>query len=228
MIKAIAFDLDNTLIDFGTFKKETAKAAAKAMVAHGLNADEQDVYAKIWNTYDSKGIEYQKTFSDVLLGYGLEENVFERIQQAAITAYLKTKFEVLRPYHDVKWILMKLKAKGLILGIITDAPRNKAWQRLVITGLDSSFDLVITHDDTMATKPNPTPFNLFLKKTSLKSEDVLFVGDNPERDVKGAKAVGMKTALAEYGWHLNKDSKEEPNFRIKSILELEKIVNVDI
>ena len=44
---------------------------------------------------------------------------------------------------------LKIKRKGLKLGIVTDAPRNKAWQRLVITNLENEFDFVITHDDTM-------------------------------------------------------------------------------
>jgi len=37
MFKAILFDLDNTLIDFLTFKKETAKAAAKAIIKQGMH-----------------------------------------------------------------------------------------------------------------------------------------------------------------------------------------------
>ncbi len=62
MFKAILFDLDNTLLDFLTFKKETAKAAAKAMIKQGLPATEIEVYGKIFSVYDEKGIEYQKTF----------------------------------------------------------------------------------------------------------------------------------------------------------------------
>lgn len=220
MIKAVAFDLDNTLIDFSTFKEKTSRAAADAMLEHGLRAKPDELYRKIWAVYEAKGIEYQKTFSDVLSEYELEPNDFERIQQAAISAYLKTKFDVLRPYPQVRKTLETLKRRGMILGIITDAPRNKAWQRLVITGLWDLFDVVVTHDDTKEFKPSASPFKLFLKKTRLKPEEVLFVGDNPERDVKGAKAAGMKTALAGYGWHLNKDSREKADFHLKSFREL--------
>jgi len=98
MVKAVLFDLDNTLIDFLTFKKETAKAAAKAMVAHGLKMSETEAYGKIFSVYDEKGIEYQKTFFEVLKPLNLDINEAEKIQQAAIIAYLKRKFEVLRTY----------------------------------------------------------------------------------------------------------------------------------
>jgi len=205
MIKAVLFDLDNTLIDFLTFKKETAKAAAHAMVKQGLPTDEIHAYGLIFSVYDEKGIEHQKTFYEVVKPFGLPVDDAERIQQAAIAAYLKRKFEVLRTYPDVKATLMKLRRKGLKLGIVTDAPRNKAWQRLVLTGLEKEFDVVITHDDTLELKPHPSPFSLALKRLGLLPGACLFVGDNPDRDIKGAKEVGMRTCWARYG-SLRKES----------------------
>lgn len=215
MFKAILFDLDNTLIDFLTFKKETAKVAAKAMVKQGLPLSEVEAYGKIFSVYDDKGIEYQKTFYEVIKPLNLEVNLAEKIQQAAISAYLQKKFEVLRPYSMVKPTLRKLREKGLKSGVISDAPRNKAWQRLVITGLENEFDLVITHDDTKEFKPSPSPFYLALKKLNLLAPACLFVGDNPNRDIKGAKAVGMATCLAKYGtW--------SPGSTVKADFEIEK------
>ena len=203
MFKAILFDLDNTLINFLEFKIETAKAAAKAMVANGLPATEVEAYGKIFTVYDEKGIEYQKTFSDVVKQYGLEINLAERVQQAAILAYLQKKFEVLRTYPIVKPTLATLR-EDYKLGVVTDAPRNKAWQRLIITGLCDYFEVVITLDDTLAFKPSPGGFNLALKKLNLAAPECLFVGDNPERDIKGAQELGMKTVLAKYGWNKRK------------------------
>src|SRR3989338_3810089 len=89
VISAVLFDLDNTLIDFLTFKKETAKAAAKAMVTQGFPLNEIETYGKIFSVYDEKGVEYQKTFHDVIKPLKLEINKAEKIQQAAITAYLQ-------------------------------------------------------------------------------------------------------------------------------------------
>lgn len=198
MLKAILFDLDNTLINFLHFKMETAKAAASAMVRHGLPATEIQAYGKIFSVYDEKGIEYQKTFYEVVKQYDLEINLAERIQQAAILAYLHKKFEVLQPYPIVRPTLTRLAGKYK-LGIVTDAPRNKAWQRLILTGLYDHFDFVITHDDTQERKPHPSVFSLALKKLGVLPGAVLFVGDNPERDIKGAREAGMRTCLARYG-----------------------------
>ncbi|MFH1685718.1 MAG: TIGR02253 family HAD-type hydrolase [Candidatus Micrarchaeota archaeon] len=218
MIKAILFDLDNTLIDFLTFKKESAKAAAMAMVEQGLEIDAITAFGKIFSVYDEKGIEYQKTFFEVIKPFNLEINKAERIQQAAIQAYLRKKFETLKPYPLVKPVLAKLRKKYKI-GIVTDAPRNKAWQRLIISGLENEFDFVITHDDTMKIKPNPSPFYLALEKLNLLAPACLFVGDNPDRDIKGAKELGMMTCWARYG-SMRKNS--DADIEIDSIGELVK------
>jgi HAD superfamily hydrolase (TIGR02253 family) len=224
MLKAVLFDLDNTLLDFMTFKIETAKAASKAMVKQGLPMDELQAYGKIFSVYEEKGIEYQKTFHDVIAPLNLEINSAERIQQAAIIAYLKRKFEVLRPYPMVKPTLNALRAKGLKLGIVTDAPRNKAWQRLVITGLEHEFDFVITLDDTKERKPHPSPFFMALEKLNLLPQACLFVGDNPGRDIAGAREVGMRTCFARYG-AIGKKSEPKSDYEISRFEELRVLVS---
>ncbi|HSB47158.1 MAG TPA: HAD-IA family hydrolase [Candidatus Bilamarchaeum sp.] len=222
MLKAILFDLDNTLINFLHFKVETAKAAAAAMVKHGLPATELQAYGKIFSVYDERGIEYQKTFYEVVKPFGLEINQAERIQQAAILAYLETKFRVLRSYPSVRPALSRLAGKYK-LGIVTDAPRNKAWQRLILTGLHDAFDFVVTHEDTMENKPHPSVFNLALKKLGVLPEAVLFVGDNSERDILGARDAGMKTCLAKYG-AMGRRSDVKADFEIGKFEDLLKVV----
>jgi putative hydrolase of the HAD superfamily len=223
MLSAILFDLDNTLINFLNFKVETAKAAAKAMVAHGLPLTEIEAYGRIFSVYDEKGIEYQKTFHDVVEPFGLDVNKAERIQQAGILAYLHKKFEVLRPYPLVRPTLAQLKKYKL--GVVTDAPRNKAWQRLVLTGLEDEFDIVVTKEDALAEKPHPSPFNLALQKLEVAPSACLFVGDNPDRDIKGARDVGMRTCLAKYGlW--NKKGQTKADFEIERFEDLLKVIKL--
>ena len=222
-LKAIFFDLDSTLIDFMYFKKETAKAAAKAMVKKGLPATESKVYKRIFEIYDEYGIEYQKTFYQIIRPYNLEVGKAERIQQTAIVAYLKRKFEVLRTYPSVKPILKKLK-KGYKLAIVTDAPRNKAWQRLVLCGLDDIFDVVVTTDDARKKKPHRAPFEMALKKLKIKPSEALFVGDNVDRDMLGAKRIGMKTCLAKYGVERKTTKKMKTDYTIKEFKEISRVV----
>lgn len=199
MLEAVLFDLDMTLVDFISFKQQTARAAAKAMVEHGLPASESEAYSHIFFVYDAHGMEYEKTYYQVLKTFGLEINKAERIQQAAIVAHQKVMMDALRTYPMVLPTLAELRAMRLRLGLVTDGPRNKVWKRLVITGLASEFPVVVTHTDTMEFKPDPSPFLLAVEMLDVPAERILFVGDDRSRDIRGAKEVGMLTCHAKYG-----------------------------
>ena len=125
MLKAVLFDLDNTLLDFSGFKRETALAAAKAMRKAGIQENEETLYKKIFQIYEKRGIEYQNTFSDIANEYAANAHYFERAVQAAIIAYQKKKYDVIKPHPSVVKVLNSLKKKYK-LAIVTDAPRDKA------------------------------------------------------------------------------------------------------
>ncbi len=67
MIKAVIFDLDNTLLDFQKMKEYGVRAAIGAMVEAGLDCDEEDAYGHIFEIYHKKGWEYQLIFDDFLI-----------------------------------------------------------------------------------------------------------------------------------------------------------------
>lgn len=222
-ITAVLFDLDNTLLDFWSFKQKAGRAAAKAMVRKGLPEKEKAIYRKIFEVYDEYGVEYQKTFYRVIHPYGLEVGKAERIQQAAIVAYLRSKFNSLKPYPGVTSTLRELKKRAKI-GIVTDAPRNKAWMRLVVSRLDNLFETVVSVDDTNVKKPHRAPFESALRRMGIEAKDALFVGDNNDRDMLGAKNLGMKVCLAKYGEKFKRKEKVKLDYEIKSFRELLEIV----
>jgi HAD superfamily hydrolase (TIGR02253 family) len=222
MIKGILFDMDNTLLDFMYYKRETAKATAKAMIRKGLPAKQNKIYKRIFEIYEEKGIEYQKTCYDVVKPYNLEINLAEKIQHAGIVAYIRKKYQVIKPYPGVKKTLKKLKEKNLKMGIVSDAPRNKIWDRLIISGLEDEFEVVVSHSDTLNYKPHPSSFQLALKKIKLKPHEVLFLGDNPNRDIRGAKKIGMKTCLAKYGQEFKGNDKAD--YEIEEFKDLLNII----
>jgi len=224
MLKAILFDLDNTLIDFLSFKQETAKAVATELKRHGWKLSEKETYDKIFKIYQEKGIEYQKTFADLVYGEKYEGNEAEKLQQAAIIAYSRKKYLMLKPYDGVIEMLKELKKKYK-LAVLTDAPRNKAWQRLVLAGLENYFDEVGTYHDTKEHKPSKTPFLRMCERLNVEPSKCLFVGDNPSRDIKGAKEVGMKTAWAKYGHVGQYIGYSEPNKKDEKLADfvLEKL-----
>ncbi|MCX6165348.1 MAG: TIGR02253 family HAD-type hydrolase [Ignavibacteriae bacterium] len=197
MIKAIIFDLDNTLVDFMLLKERAIEGAIHSMLDAGLNLSAEEANKKIREVYKKEGIEYQQIFDQLSLDlYG---KVDHKIVSAGIVAYRTAREAALKPYPKVFPTLIELIKMGIKLAVVSDAPSKEAWLRLSYINFHHLFDVVITYDDTFVKKPSPAPFNLALQKLNLKPEECLMIGDWAERDMVGAKAVGMKTVFARYG-----------------------------
>ncbi len=221
MIKAIVFDLDNTLMDFLKMKTISCREALSAMIDSGLEIDEKTAMKKLFELYDEYGIEFHEAFQ-VFLKKEIGR-IDWKILASGINAYRRVKESFLGPYPHVKRTLLKLRERGLKLGIVSDAPKLKAWLRLTGIGLADYFDCVLTVDDVKGKeKPHPLPFNEIMKKLKMKPEEVIFIGDNPSRDIKGANKVGMHTVLAKYGqWKTQGKTKmEKADYEISDISEL--------
>jgi putative hydrolase of the HAD superfamily len=95
--------------------------------------------------------------------------------------------------------LLELAKRGIRLGVVSDAPRLQVWLRLCGLGLQHVFDAVVTFDDTGERKPAPAPFREVLRRLGVDPHEALMIGDWAERDVVGAKSLGMKTVFARYG-----------------------------
>jgi HAD superfamily hydrolase (TIGR01509 family) len=61
--------------------------------------------------------------------------------------------------------------------------------------LSAHFSFVLDSYHVGSCKPNPAIFNLAVEKCSSTSKEICFVGDNLEKDIAPAKALGMKTIL---------------------------------
>src|SRR4030066_1581542 len=98
MIKAIIFDLDNTLIDFMRMKKLSCEAAMDAMISAGLEIEKKKGLKIMFDLYFQYGLEYQKIFQVFLrkvlgrIDYG--------IMASGIVAYKRVKEGLLYPYPN--------------------------------------------------------------------------------------------------------------------------------
>ena len=62
MIKAVIFDLDNTLLDFMKMKEMSVNSALRGMAEAGLVFDFAKSKKRIFEIYEDKGWEYQEVF----------------------------------------------------------------------------------------------------------------------------------------------------------------------
>jgi HAD superfamily hydrolase (TIGR01549 family) len=197
MIRAVIFDLDNTLTDFMKMKRAAIDAAVDGMLDAGLTLPREDVAARIYRVYDREGIEYQQVF-DIFLKEALGQ-IDYKILSSAIVSYRRARDSYLVLYPHVNLTLLELLKRGLKLAVVSDAPRLQAWMRLAQLQLQHLFDTVVAFEDTGERKPSPKPFQRAIEMLAIEPAEAIMVGDWPERDMAGAAKVGIRTAFARYG-----------------------------
>lgn len=216
-IRAVLFDLDNTLIDFVS-AQVGACSAVVSRLGRGNKLDLLDMFVRSRGQYESHAI-----IADYMAKLGtFDPDLFFECCEA----YDCTKNELTKPYEGIAELLAALKGRGIMLGIVTNARRVNAEIRLERTGLKKYFDAIVTADDTERVKPDPHQLLIALGRMGIKPDEALFVGDSIQRDIKAAKKIGMATAYAKYGdCNFFEERDESPDYVLDSPLDLLGIID---
>lgn len=227
-IKAVIFDMDNTLFDF-----VDAKMKACEKVSSSLGTDDGSELFKYF-LRDGVGFEDLECIADYLRDKRIyEESTYKR----CCDIYEKAKLRNIETYDGVEETLRFLKEKGYKLGLVTNADRKNLDARLKKTNLICFFDITVSSEETGEVKPNLSPLILALKNLELEAKEVLKVGDSLKRDISPANELGMVTAYAEYGdrnigegeGNRNPDKKGDlkPDLTLRDIRDLTKLFKSD-
>ncbi len=221
MIKAIIFDFDNTLMDFMKMKRAAVEAAVDAMIDAGLTYQKAEMVEKVYHVYNKEGIEDQAIFDKVLTReFG---KIDYKILASGIIGYRRAKEGTLALYPHVHLTLTGLTGMGIKLAVVSDAPRLPVWLRICGLGLQHYFDAVVTSDDAGFKKPHAKPFQMALQKLGTEPHETIMIGDWVERDMVGAKSLGLTTVFARYG-DISETKHSGADFEIDDVADLLKIV----
>jgi FMN phosphatase YigB (HAD superfamily) len=85
--------------------------------------------------------------------------------------------------------------------------------------------LIATSDDWGVSKPDPGFFRQMLEVTPGSADEILYVGDRLDNDIRPAAGLGLRTALIRRGpWGIiqqgDPDAERVPTMRIDSLAEL--------
>lgn len=189
MVKAVVFDLDDTLYMENEFVEYGLKNAANvAETVYGIvNANE-----KIRSLYQES-----------------KANVFDRLVNAEkikdkeiavaglVKAYRNCEPKNLHCNPGVLDLLKTLKKKGVRTGIITDGFADVQKSKIKALGIQEYIDKIVITDElggVQCRKPNPIGFEKMLKMLDVKPQEMVYIGDNPNKDFAIKKYLPIITA----------------------------------
>jgi putative hydrolase of the HAD superfamily len=229
-LRAVLFDIDDTLCPTTHFAAIARQNAVRAMIRAGLDLSEELVLRELEEVIREFSSNYDHHFDQLLRR--LRPRALERVNPALIVAagvaaYHDTKFHQLRPFGDVQPLLAALRSAGIVTGIITHGWTIKQAEKIVRLGLAPCLDpqAIFISDQLGVSKPNPKIYALALRDLELQAPEAMYVGDSPSHDVAPPKSLGMRTVWAKRAArHEPGSADEEPDHVVLDFGELRGIL----
>lgn len=214
MVKLIALDLVGTLIHGKIFND--ARSAIR------INFDDEWQEAETASAFSSH-FNYEIVFR-----YWLDHVLIKSVYQQFQRYLLDHTLEYL--YKDTVPTLTKLQGLGVRLGFVTDGNSEVEGQmiRTILRQCKINPDecIIVCGDKVKSNKAQGQPFKRLVEQADslgILREDIIFVGDKPEVDMRGAKKAELTTALIRR--ELSTEAPEDaPDHRISGLEELLSLV----
>lgn len=188
MIKAVIFDLDDTLISERQYIDSGYRNIAEYL-SNCLNMDASDIYKILMRLYMISPKYVFNRFYDTL---GI--NYIDDVILNLVNRYRNHKPDI-EFYKDVVPLLNYLKNKGIKTGIISDGYAETQKQKLAAICAYDYFDEILLTDEMGREfwKPNPKAFEVMNNKLCVEFDEMVYIGDNPEKDFYISKVYPIRT-----------------------------------
>lgn len=189
MIRAVAFDLDGTLVDS---RQDLVTAVNRVRVEVELSPlSDDEVVAKIG--HGARDL-VRRSLPETVAGEAFEQ-AFRRFG----AVYLEVCLDQTRPYPGIPELLAELSHRGLPLAVVTNKPERPARKVLVGLELEKYFPVVLGGDSLPAKKPDPLPLCEAARRLGVAPAALALVGDSAV-DAETARAVGAPFIRVTWGF----------------------------
>lgn len=182
--KAVVFDLDDTL-----YSEKQYVRSGYLKIADKIFHDPM-IYEQLWKAFINK----EQAIDAVLKRNGIYS---EELRDKCLDVYRNQDPDV-NLYDGVEEMLVGLREHNVKVGIITDGRANGQRKKIKSLGLEQFADEIIVTDElagngnvNLFRKPNTIAFEIMRKRWSVALDDMVYVGDNYNKDVTAAKRMGI-------------------------------------
>lgn len=234
MIKAVTFDLGNTLLRQDNVDwKKLEKAGflnhinifAKQNLLHPTLGEWSGRYYELADEFEKISKKLYLEIPAEKIFHVLRENF--RIPPAISAAMLLSTFFLplmnarLLMVH-VQEVLKELRDRKIRCGVISNSivPGFLGREVLDRLGILDYFEFTLYSSDCIFRKPHPMMFETAIARFGIKPSQILHVGDQIDRDIVGARSVGVRSAWFNHNRKKNGLDKIKPDHEILDLKEL--------
>jgi putative hydrolase of the HAD superfamily len=234
VLKAVLFDLDDTLFSTSEFADRARRNAIRTMIDYGLQVDEETAYKELLEVITEFTSNYSSHFDKLLVRFP-RERYYPAVNPAILIAagiigYHETKSLELRPFPDVTSVLRRLARTPLILGVVSAGLQTKQAEKLIRLGLYRYFrsDAIFISEQIGIGKPNPKLWSHACTALDLDPHEVMYVGDNPAQDIDPCNELGIVTVRSRRGTrHQAAEGRTPAKYEIATFEDLAAILSRD-
>jgi putative hydrolase of the HAD superfamily len=218
-IRAVLFDLDETLLDRSGSLIEFL-GDQHARFGHRLGNVSLERWRERFIALDDRGrVSKSDVYPRILDAFGGD---------AACAPDLLADYQVnccrhARPNPGMGETLRSLRVGGLALGIVTNGQTDLQTRHIDALQLAPLVDTILISEAEGLRKPDPALFHRAADRLGMNPTECLFVGDDPVSDILGAHKAGMRAAWLHGGREWPKSAAPIPGAtidRLSQVLQL--------
>ncbi len=227
MVKAVIFDLDDTLIPERQYVESGFKHIAK-IISNKYEFSEEKVFRDLLTLFKKS---HKNVFNRLMDTY---KNNYSSDTILYLVEEYRNHIPDIHFYDDVLNCISNLKTKGIKVGIITDGIAYTQRQKLKAVKAYEYFDEIILTDELGREywKPHPRAFEEMRLKLKVEFNEMIYVGDNPEKDFYISSIYPIKTIRIIREKLIHKDKKYfkgiKEYFRVKNLDELLSLIDNEL
>lgn len=201
MIKAVFFDIDDTIYDY-TGADRIAQKALEDYALHklGIPAGEFRQWAqRARRLADSRiGAGRAATHNRLIRFQCMLEMLGKPLFPHAYkmySLYWDTLIGLAVPEPGIAELMEKLRARGTYVGFGTNMTADIQYRKIEKLGLGNMTDGIVTSEESGIEKPDKRLFLLCAEKAGAAPQECVFIGDSLTNDIEGAQGAGMYAVL---------------------------------
>lgn len=215
MIQAIAFDLDDTLLDTSRLLLGAAALhACEAMVAKGLPCTVEQCLD--WRAELAANLSHKEVFPEIARRTSAPDHA--AIGAAGVQTFYNAPIPPRLPLMDDAEDVLARTEKKYSLYLVTSGAPDTQWEKIRATGIEKRFKGIFVVDK-MKNAHKKTAFLEILRKENIPAEKLLSVGNRLAEEIRLAKQLGAWTCHFEYGEHAGEQKffpEDHPDFTVHS------------